>query len=438
MKFLLVGKGGREHTLAWKIAQSPRVEKIYAAPGSPGIAEFAECIDIKVDTPIANMEQLRREIARLRDFAVERKIDLTVVGPEDVLTAGIVDHFEEKNLKIFGPTAKAARLESSKAFAKALMERIGVPTASHRTFRDSAAAAAYVREQGAPIVVKASGLATGKGAIVAQTETEALEAISAIMDTRVFGAAGDEVVIEEFMDGEEASLFALADGSDFVTLITAQDHKAIYEGDKGPNTGGMGAYAPAPLMTPARIQEAREKVIRPVLDEMQRLGCPFKGVLYCGLMLTAEGPRVVEFNCRFGDPEAQVVLPLLKTDLVDIMEAACESRLGEIEIENRPGAAVCVVLASAGYPDASAYKTGKKIAGLDNFCSPQDLLAFHAGTRVEDGQLVTAGGRVLGITALAADISTAVRKAYEGVDQICFDNLYCRRDIAHRALERLQ
>ena len=438
MKVLVVGKGGREHTLVWKIAQSPRVEKIYAAPGSPGIADFAECIDIKVDTPISNLEQLRAEIARLRDFAVEQQIDLTVVGPEDALTAGIVDHFEEKNLKIFGPTAAAARIESSKAFSKALMQRIGVPTAAHRTFADSAAAADYVRQQGAPIVVKASGLATGKGAIVAFTEAEALQAIAAIMDARVFGASGDEVVVEEFMEGEEASLFAIADGNEFVTLVTAQDHKAIYEEDKGPNTGGMGAYAPAPVMTPARIQEARDRVIRPVLDEMRRLGCPFKGVLYCGLMLTAEGPKVVEFNGRFGDPEAQVVLPLLKTDLIDILEAACENRLGEIELENSEGAAVCVVLASAGYPDSSAYETGKKISGLDHFVGRQDLVAFHAGTRLEDGDLRTAGGRVLGITALATDISTAVQKAYEGVEQVFFDNLYFRRDIAHRALERLQ
>lgn len=436
MKVLVVGKGGREHALVWKIAQSPRVEKIYVAPGSPGIARFAECVDIRVDTPIANLEKLQAEIDRLRDFAVDAGIDLTVVGPEDALTAGVVDRFAEKELKIFGPTASAARIESSKAFAKALMERIGVPTARHCTFSDSAAASAYVRQQGAPIVVKASGLAVGKGAIVAHTEAEALQAIAAIMDERIFGASGSEVVVEEFMEGEEASLFAIADGKDFALLVPAQDHKAIYEGDKGPNTGGMGAYAPAPVITPARIEEAEERIVRPVLDEMYRLGSPFQGVLYCGLMLTAEGIKVVEFNCRFGDPESQVVLPLLKTDLVDILEAACDGRLGKLEIENLDTAAVCVVLASGGYPDSGAYKTGIEIRGLDRFDQFPDLVAFHSGTCLEDGRLLTAGGRVLGITALAPDIPTAVQKAYEGVDQVFFENAYFRKDIAHRALGR--
>ncbi len=436
MKVLVVGKGGREHTLVWKLAQSPRVEKIYAAPGSTGIAQFAECLDIGVDTPISNLEKLQAEIIHLRDFAVEQQIDLTVVGPEDVLSAGIVDRFEEKSLKIFGPTAAAARIESSKAFAKTLMERLGVPTARHRSFADSTAAADYVRQQGAPVVVKASGLALGRGAIVAHSEFEALKAVSAIMDERIFGDSGNEVVVEEFMEGEEASLFAIADGHQFVTLVPAQDHKAIYEGDKGPNTGGMGAYAPAPVMPPELVQEAQERIIRPVLDEMRRLGCPFKGALYCGLMLTAEGPKVVEFNCRFGDPEAQVVLPLLKTDFLDLLEAACDDRVGEIEIKNTGEAAVCVILTSSGYPDSSAYETGKTISGLDHFAGRADLLVFHAGTRLEAGRLLTAGGRVLGITALAADISTAVQKVYEGVEQVSFENAYFRTDIAHRALKR--
>ena len=437
MKVLVVGQGGREHALVWKLAQSDRVEKIFAAPGSPGMADLAECVDIKVDTSIADPDKLRSQIARLGDFALEQGIDLTVVGPEDILTAGIADQFAEKGLKTFGPSAAAARLESSKVFAKELMARIGVPTARHRTFTDSAAASDYVRQQGAPIVVKASGLATGKGAIVAHREEEALEAISAMLDDRAFGEAGSEIVIEEFMEGEEASFFAIADGREYVNLVTAQDHKAIYDGDRGPNTGGMGAYSPAPVMTPERIAETEERIVRPVLDEMCRLGCPFRGVLYCGLMITEEGPRVVEFNCRFGDPEAQVILPLLETDLVDVLEAACDGRLAEVEIRNTGGAAVCVVVASGGYPVSGAYETGKEIRGLEQLAGRGDLVAFHAGTRLEAGRLLTAGGRVLGVTAFADDIAAAIRKAYEGTALVSFESLYYRRDIGHRALARL-
>jgi len=436
MKVLVVGKGGREHTLAWKIAQSPRVEKLYAAPGSPGIARHAECVDIRVDTPASEPEKLKAEIQRLRDFALEQQIDLTVVGPEDVLSAGIVDCFAESGLKTFGPTAAAARIEGDKAFSKDLMAAAGVPTALHKNFSDSEAAIAYVRAQGAPIVIKASGLAAGKGVIVCQKEEEAIQAIREIMDDRIFGDAGNQVVVEEFMEGEEASLFALTDGAEYVLLVTAQDHKAIYDGDKGPNTGGMGAYSPAPVMTPELIQQAEEQVIRPVLDEMRNRGCPFQGVLYCGLMIDATGPRVVEFNCRFGDPEAQVILPMLKTDLVDVLEAACDGRLGEIEIENSTGAAVCVVLASGGYP--GSYEKGKGIGDLEPFADRDDLVVFHAGTALEEGRLVTAGGRVLGVTAMGDDIAAAVDKAYEAVDGISFAGAYCRRDIAYRALARLK
>ena len=432
MKVLVVGKGGREHALAWKIAQSPRVRKIYAAPGSPGMARHAECVDIRVDTPISNPDKLRAEIHRLRRFALEQRIDLTVVGPDDVLSAGIVDHFAQKDLEIFGPTAAAARIESSKVFSKDLMERIGVPTASYRTFTDSAAAAAYVRQRGVPIVIKASGLAAGKGVVVARTEEEALRAVSSMMDEAVFGAAGEEVVVEDFMEGEEASLFAVTDGEKFIILAPAQDHKAVYEGDRGPNTGGMGAYAPAPVMTPARVEEAQERIIRPVLEEMRRLGCPFRGVLYCGLMLTEAGLQVVEFNSRLGDPEAQVVLPLLKNDLVDLVEAACHGRLHRVRIENLDAAAVCVVAASRGYP--GSYETGREIRGLERLEGREDLHAFHAGTALEDGRLLSAGGRVLGITAVAEDIPAAVRKAYAGMEQVSFDNLYLRRDIGRRAV----
>ena len=436
MKVLVVGKGGREHTLAWKIAQSPRVKKIYAAPGSPGMAQHAECVDILVDASISDMEKMQAEIDRLRDFALQQQIDLTVVGPEDVLSAGIVDRFAEKGLKVFGPTAAAARIESDKVFSKNLMADIGVPSALHRTFTNSAEAICYVEEQGAPIVVKASGLAAGKGAIVAQTEEEAIQALRSILDERIFGNAGNEVVIEEFMEGEEASFFAITDGRDYVTLVSSQDHKAIYDGDKGPNTGGMGAYSPAPVLTPELIRQSEDRIIRPVLDEMQRRSCPFQGVLYCGLMIDVKGPRVVEFNCRFGDPEAQVILPMLETDLVDLIEAACDGRLNEIEIKNTDGAAVCVVMASGGYP--GPYETGKEIGGLEQFAGRQDLVVFHAGTARHEDRLVTTGGRVLGVTAVAGDIAAAVEKAYKAADQISFEKAYFRRDIAHRALARQQ
>ena len=430
MQVLVIGKGGREHALAWKLAQSSRVDRIYAAPGSPGIAEVAECLD-HIPSPSS-----AEGIAKLADFAVEQGIDLTVVGPEDVLSAGIVDSFRARDLGIFGPTAAAAKLESSKRFAKDLMRRLDVPTAAFSTFSDSGEAITYVRDQGAPIVVKADGLAAGKGVTVAHSLAEAEAAVVAILEDEIFGASGSEVVIEEFMEGEEASLFAIADAESYVLFPTAQDHKAIYEGDRGPNTGGMGAYSPAPVLTPEMVSVCEETIIQPVLGEMARLGTPFHGVLYCGLMCTAEGPKVVEFNVRFGDPEAQVVLPLLKTDLAEVLEAAAESRLGDIDVEFHAGAAVCVVMAAAGYPESGAYATGVEIAGLDVLREESDLIAFHAGTRRENGALVTDGGRVLGVTARADSIADAVRRAYEGVETVAFDEAYYRRDIAHRALNR--
>jgi phosphoribosylamine--glycine ligase len=435
MNVLVVGKGGREHALVWKLAQSPRVDKIYVAPGNPGMAPEAECVDIRVDTPVAEREKLTREIERLVAFAQEHEIGLTVVGPDDALAGGIVDRFQARGLKIFGPTEAAAQIESSKAFAKELMERIGVPTARHRSFTDPDAACDYIRAQGAPIVVKASGLAAGKGAVVCPTETAALATAREMLEEGTFGGAGSEIVIEEFMEGEEASLFALCDGEHFVTLVPAQDHKAIYEGDQGPNTGGMGAYAPAPVMTPELICETGERIIQPVLAEMRRLGTPFQGVLYCGLMFTDEGPKVVEFNARFGDPECQILMPLLKTDLLDLLEAACDGRLDQMQIENAEEAAVCVVMASEGYP--GAYEKGFEIGGLDNFIERDDIHVSHAGTGLRNGRFFTDSGRVLGVTALGADIREAVDKVYAAIDQISFDNAYCRRDIAHRALGRV-
>ncbi|MFH1571343.1 MAG: phosphoribosylamine--glycine ligase [Gemmatimonadota bacterium] len=437
MKVLVVGKGGREHALAWKIARSPRVKKLYAAPGSPGIATVAECLpSFRVDTSASDPGKLQAEIDRLRDFALRERIDLTVVGPEDALAGGLVDTFEAAGLTVFGPTREAARLESDKVFSKQLMADIGVPTAAHRSFTDSAAAKEYVRQQGAPIVIKASGLAAGKGAVVCHTVEEALEALAQIMDSRVFGSAGAEVVVEEFMTGEEASLFAITDGTDFVCLVPAQDHKAIGDGDTGPNTGGMGAYAPAPVMTPELIRAAEEQVVGPVLAEMQRRGTPYRGVLYCGLMISDGRPRVVEFNCRFGDPEAQVVLPLLRSDLVDLLEAAATGTLGKLAVDvNVDGACVCVVLASGGYP--GSYEKGREIRGLPWFDGRDEVVAFHAGTALDGERLVTAGGRVLGITALADNIRGAVDRAYEAVGHVSFDGMYCRRDIGHRALARL-
>ena len=434
MKVLVIGKGGREHALVWKIARSPRVERIWVAPGSPGIAGLAECLDIRVDTSLSQPEKLAHEIARLRDWALAEGIDLTVVGPEDCLAAGLADVFRAAGLRVFGPSAAAARLESDKAFAKDLMARIGVPTAAHRTFADSGAALAYLQQTGAPIVVKATGLAAGKGAIVAHTLAAAEQAVRQILDEKAFGAAGAQVVIEEFMTGEEASLFCVTDGECIATLVTAQDHKAAYDGDQGPNTGGMGAYAPAPVMTPELIRQAEETIVKPVLREMQRLGTPFQGVLYCGLMVNAAGPRVVEFNCRFGDPEAQVVLPLLATDFVDLALAACDGGLGQMAVRNASGAAACVVMASGGYP--GTYETGKPIRGLDALNGRPQVVAFHAGTARRDGELVTAGGRVLGITAFDADIKAAVWQAYDAVMQVSFDGAHFRRDIAHRALAR--
>jgi len=434
MNVLVVGKGGREHALVWKLAQSPRIDNLYVAPGNPGMADLAECIDIRVDTPVSEREKLTSEIERLIVFAKERQIALTVVGPDDALAGGIVDRFRAENLRIFGPTESAARIESSKAFAKELMERIGVPTARHRTFSTFTEASAHIRDQGAPIVVKASGLAAGKGAVVCHDEDLALDTAREMLEQGTFGDAGSEIVIEEFMVGEEASLFAICDGQHFATLVPAQDHKAIYEGDQGPNTGGMGAYAPAPVMTPERIREAETRILEPVLEEMRRIGTPYQGVLYCGLIFTDDGPKVVEFNARFGDPECQILMPLLKTDLVDLLIAASDGRLDELQIENSLEAAVCIIMAADGYP--GSYEKGFAIGGLEHFAGREDLVIFHAGTALRNGMFCTDSGRVLGVTATGANIQAAVDKAYAAVDQISFDNAYFRRDIAHRALKR--
>lgn len=434
MKVLIVGKGAREHALTWKLAQSPRIEQLYAAPGNPGIAGHARCLsDIRVDLDLSQRPRLEAEILKLRDFATAEGVGLTVVGPESALAAGIVDRFQEAGLTIFGPTEAAARIECDRVFSKELMTAIGVPTAAHRSFTSSAGAIDYIRQQGAPIVVKASGLAAGKGAILCPTEDEGVAAVREILDERIFGEAGTQVVIEEFMEGEEASLFAICDGERFVNLVAAQDHKPIGEGDTGPNTGGMGAYAPAPILTPALIERANREVIEPVLAELARRGTPYRGVLYVGLMLTAAGPKVVEFNCRFGDPEAQVVLPLLRSDLLDLLLASARgdlSRAGQVKLDEER-AAVCVVMASGGYP--GSYETGRAIEGAS--CAG-DILVFHAGTALVGEQLVTGGGRVLAVTAVDTDIPAAVQAAYGAIDGIHFEDAYWRRDIAYRALQR--
>ena len=425
MNILVIGSGGREHTLAWKLAQSPEATKLYAIPGNPGMAAVCECVGgISIE-----------DNAAVVAFAKEHNIDLAVIGPEVPLTNGIVDAFEAAGILAFGPRKGAAEIEGSKAFSKGLMKKYGIPTAKYEVFTDVAAAKAYVEQEGAPIVIKADGLAAGKGVIVAMTKDEALTAITDIMEDQEFGAAGSRVVIEEFMEGEEASLLCFTDGETIVPMISSQDHKRAYDGDKGPNTGGMGTYAPAPVMTPEMVEAATEKILNPVIAAMRKEGRTYQGCLYAGLMITSDGPKVVEFNARFGDPETQVVLPLLRSDLVKIMIACAkgDGSLKDTEIQWSDGAAVCVVLASGGYP--KSYQKGYEITGL-KAAEKLGCHVFHAGTAERDGSVVTAGGRILGVVAEAEDVSTAVKKAYDGVDAIDFRDKMFRHDIAHRALER--
>lgn len=419
MKILLIGSGGREHALAWKLAQSPLAEKIYAAPGNPGIAELAECVK-NIST--------NAEIVR---FAQEKNIDLVVVGPEAPLVAGLVDDLSSAGIKAFGPSKAAAQLEGSKIFAKNLMKKYGIPTAKFETFDNLDAAKSYIRSQGAPIVIKADGLAAGKGVIVAETLDDAL---SAVDEMKNFGAAGDKIVVEEFMAGEEASILAFTDGETIIPMIAAQDHKRLNDGDAGVNTGGMGAYAPAPVVTEKVAELAAEKILKPVIAALKAEGIVYRGCLYAGLMIVAGEPKVVEFNARFGDPETQVVLPLLESDLVELMDACATGTLAGKEISWRDGAAVCVVLASGGYP--KAYKKNLPISGLAE-AKKLGALIFHAGTAEAGGQIVTSGGRVLGVTALDKNIRAAVDKVYRCVDAINFENVHYRRDIAARALKNV-
>lgn len=422
MRVLVVGGGGREHALVWKLKQSPRVDKIYCAPGNAGIAGDAECVDIKAE-----------DVQGLLDFALNNRIDLTVVGPEAPLNAGIVDRFEAAGLKIFGPSQKAAEIEGSKVLSKEIMARYGIPTASYAVFTDPAEAASYIKRIGPPCVVKADGLAAGKGVIVALDEQSALDAVHSIMVDKNFGAAGERLVVEEFLAGEEVSILAFTDGVNVVPMISSQDHKRAYDNDEGPNTGGMGAYAPAPVYTPEVHRKTMEEILIPMIRALDREGRTYRGVIYAGLMVDQSGPKVLEFNARFGDPEAQPVLMLLETDLVDIIEAILDRRLDQIDIKWKNGAAVCVVLASGGYP--GSYGKGKVIRGLDN--PGAEVFVFHAGTAAKDGAIVTAGGRVLGVTASGPDIPAAIERAYAAVEKIDFDGMHYRHDVGRKALERI-
>ena len=416
MKVLIVGSGGREHAIAWKVAQSPRVEKIYCAPGNAGIEEYAQCVDIGA-----------MEFEKLAAFAKEEQIDLTVIGMDDPLVGGVVDVFEREGLRVFGPRKNAAVLEGSKAFSKDLMKKYGIPTAAYENFTDPKAALAYLETAKFPIVLKADGLALGKGVLICQNLEEAKAGVREIMEDKKFGSAGNTMVIEEFMTGREVSVLSFVDGKTIKTMTSAQDHKRAMDGDQGLNTGGMGTFSPSPFYTPEVDAFCREHIYQPTVDAMAKEGRPFKGVIFFGLMLTADGPRVLEYNARFGDPEAQVVLPRMKNDIVDVFEACIDGTLDQVDLQFEDNAAVCVVLASEGYP--VSYEKGFPIRGLENFKDKDGYYVFHAGTKKKDGQIVTNGGRVLGVVAKGEDLKKARANAYEAIKLVEFDNKYYRHDI---------
>lgn len=420
MKVLVVGSGGREHALCWKIAQRPGTE-VYVAPGNIGMVDVATLVNIKVD-----------DIAGLVDFAKAEGIDLTVVGPELPLTLGIVDAFQEAGLACFGPNKAAAKLEGSKAFSKELMKKYGIPTAAFDTFTDVEKAKAFVDEIGVPCVVKADGLAAGKGVIICMTREEADKAIEDMLTDHAFGDASATIVIEEYMVGPEVSVLAFADGKSVLPMVSAQDHKRIFDGDKGPNTGGMGAYSPAPVYTEALSAEVNKTIIEPTIAAMAAEGTPFTGILYTGLMLTEKGPRVLEYNVRFGDPETQPIMVRMKSDIVELFQACVDGKLDEATLEWHDEAAVCVIMASGGYPASS--EKGVPIYGLDDIAA-EEAIVFHSGTAEKDGEIVTNGGRVLGVTAKDATIKGAIDKAYAAVEKINFDHMQFRRDIGARALQ---
>lgn len=419
MKILIVGGGGREHAIAWKLAKSPKVEKLYCAPGNAGIAEVAECVNIGV-----------MEFDKLVAFAKEHEIDLTVVAPDDPLAAGAVDAFEAAGLRAFGPRANAAILEGSKAFSKDLMKKYGIPTAAYETFNDPKKALAYLETAKMPIVLKADGLALGKGVLICKDLEEAKAGVKTLMMDKQFGSAGDEIVIEEFMTGREVSVLSFVDGKTIKIMTSAQDHKRAKDGDQGLNTGGMGTFSPSPFYTPEVDAFCKEHIYQKTVDAMKAEGREFKGIIFFGLMLTADGPKVLEYNARFGDPETQVVLPRMKNDLVDLFEACIDGTLDQIELEFEDNAAVCVVLASAGYPEH--YEKGFEIRGLENFRDKEGYYVFHAGSKFDDqGRVVTNGGRVLGVTATGSNLKEARANAYKATEWIDFDNKYMRHDIGH-------
>jgi len=421
MKVLVIGSGGREHALVWKLSQSPQITKLYCAPGNPGIAELAECVNIPAEA-----------VAPLMTFAYKEKIDLTVVGPEDPLAAGIVDAFEDEHLVCFGPNRRAAELESNKAFSKNLMKKHGIPTAAFQVFDTLDGARDYVEHNEPPMVVKAYGLAKGKGVFICGNRGEAFKAVDAIMKEGIFGEAGDRLVIEDCLTGPEASMLAITDGRTIMSLPSSQDHKRVFDMDRGPNTGGMGAYSPAPVITDELSDRVEREIIVPTIHAMNREERPYRGVLYAGIMITEDGPMVLEYNCRFGDPETQPVLMRLKSDLLAILHAAAIGELEKVDVEWDSRPAVCVVIASGGYP--GKYEKGKVIEGLGDVKQMKDVMVFHAGTASKNGKVVTSGGRVLGVTALGGTIKEAVTRAYEAVGKIHFDGMHFRKDIARRAL----
>lgn len=422
MKILVIGSGGREHALVWKISQSPLVQKIYCAPGNGGIGKQAECIDIKAD-----------DIDGLKNFALSKAIDLTVVGPEVALVKGIVDEFEKAGLKIFGPNKKASQLEGSKVFSKELMKKYQIPTAEFRVFEDSKEAISYIKSKEMPLVVKADGLAAGKGVIVCKTQGEAVDAVKKIMEDKIFGDAGKKVIIEERLEGEEASILAFTDGEHIKLLPTSQDHKRIYDDDKGPNTGGMGAYSPAPIVNENLLPIIRRDIIKKTIDGLRKEGIVYKGILYAGLMIKEGEIKVLEFNVRFGDPETQAILPRMGSDIIQPIMATIDGRLDDVDCQWKKESCVCVVLASGGYP--LNYHKGKVIKVLDEIKDSENIMVFHAGTKKSDsGNIVTDGGRVLGVSALGMDIKEAIDNVYDAVNYISFENMRYRKDIGKKAL----
>lgn len=422
MKVLVIGSGGREHALVWKIAQSKAMDKIFCAPGNGGMAELAELVGINPD-----------DINSLLDFAKEKRIDLTVVGPEVPLVEGIVDKFLDKGLRIFGPTRDLAMLEASKVFAKEAMKKFSVATADFKVFEDASKAKAYLRKKGVPLVVKADGLASGKGVVVAKSIEEGELAIEEIMVKKIFGGSGKRILLEDCLEGEEASILVFSDGKNIAPLVSAQDHKRIFDNDEGPNTGGMGAYSPAPVVSGEIFDDIIKNIFRPVIDGFAAQGKFYKGVLYAGLMITKDGPKVLEFNVRFGDPETQAIIPRLKSDLVDVLIACIEGKLGRINLEWDKRPCVSVVVSSKGYP--ASYEKHKEITGLEEAGAMKDVFVFHAGTTREDSKIFTSGGRVLGITGFGKDIKSAKENVYKALSKIRFEGMYYRRDIGDRAIK---